>query len=227
LFEAKKRFGLQVLDYVVTSNHIHLLVRDTDAQVIANSMQLIAGGTAQQYNQRKQREGAFWEDRYHATAIETDGHLHRCLVYIDLNMVRAGVVTYPEQWIHGGFAEIQAPPQRYATIDLEQLASLCGFPEVAQFQSAHRRWVDDALAQRTQREQRWSQSLAVGGKVFVEKVQQELGIRGMHREIDEDGATHVLREPLQPYDNSFDGEKGVLSRETGHFWSQRIIASES
>ena len=26
LFEAKKRFGLVVLDYVVTSNHIHLLV---------------------------------------------------------------------------------------------------------------------------------------------------------------------------------------------------------
>jgi len=140
LFEARKRFGLQVLDYVVTSNHIHLLVRDTDAQVIANSMQLIAGGTAQQYNQRKQREGAFWEDRYHATAIETDGHLHRCLVYIDLNMVRAGVVTYPEQWIHGGFAEIQAPPQRYATIDVEQLASLCGFAEVAELQTAHRRW---------------------------------------------------------------------------------------
>ena len=31
---------------------------------------------------------AFWEDRYHATAIESDDHLHRCLVYIDLNMVR-------------------------------------------------------------------------------------------------------------------------------------------
>jgi len=26
-FEAKKRFGLCVLDYVVTSNHIHLLVK--------------------------------------------------------------------------------------------------------------------------------------------------------------------------------------------------------
>ena len=28
LFKAKKRFGLIVLDYAVTSNHIHLLVKD-------------------------------------------------------------------------------------------------------------------------------------------------------------------------------------------------------
>jgi putative transposase len=61
LFEAKKRFGLSVLDYIVTSNHVHLLVRDTGPNVIASSMQLIAGRTAQEYNQRKGRHGAFWK----------------------------------------------------------------------------------------------------------------------------------------------------------------------
>jgi putative transposase len=30
-------------------------------------MQLIAGRTAQEYNRRKHRDGAFWEDRYHTT----------------------------------------------------------------------------------------------------------------------------------------------------------------
>ena len=89
LFEAKKRFGLSVLNYMITSNHVHLLIKDTGPNVIADSMQLIAGRTAQEYNQRKDRQGAFWEDRYHATAIEADEHLHRCLIYIDLNMVRA------------------------------------------------------------------------------------------------------------------------------------------
>jgi putative transposase len=74
---------------MVTSNHIHLLVKDTGQDGIAQSMQLIAGRTAQEYNERKGRHGAFWEDRYHATAIEANEHLHRCLVYIDLNMVRA------------------------------------------------------------------------------------------------------------------------------------------
>jgi putative transposase len=38
------------------------LVKDTGQDVIAQSMQLIAGRTAQKYNERKGRRGAFWED---------------------------------------------------------------------------------------------------------------------------------------------------------------------
>ena len=46
LFEAKKRYGLVILDYAVTSNHIHLLVvDDKDRDVIPNSIKLIAGRT--------------------------------------------------------------------------------------------------------------------------------------------------------------------------------------
>ena len=79
-------------------------------------MQLTAGRTAQEYNQRKERHGAFWEERYHATAIDVDEHLHRCVVYIDLNMVRAGVVRHPSQWLHSSYREIQNPPKRYGTL---------------------------------------------------------------------------------------------------------------
>jgi len=63
LFEAKKRYGLCILNYMVTSNHIHLLVVDNGKRdTIPNSMQLMAGRTGQEYNQRKDRRGAFWED---------------------------------------------------------------------------------------------------------------------------------------------------------------------
>jgi REP-associated tyrosine transposase len=126
VFDAKKRFGLCVLNYMVTSNHVHLLVKDTGGDVIAQSMQLIAGRTAQEYNPRKSRHGALWEDRYHATAIQADEHLHRCLIYIDLNMVRAGVVSHPRDWAHSGYREIQEPPKRYAVIDQEGLAETVG-----------------------------------------------------------------------------------------------------
>ena len=57
VFQAKKRFGLSVLNYMVTSNHVHLLLKDTGPNVIAHSIQLIAGRTAQEYNQRKDRQG--------------------------------------------------------------------------------------------------------------------------------------------------------------------------
>jgi hypothetical protein len=57
---------------MVTSNHIHLLVVDDgDRDVIPNSIQLVAGRTGQEYNQRKDRRGAYWENRYHASAVES------------------------------------------------------------------------------------------------------------------------------------------------------------
>ena len=175
------RFGLSVLDYIVTSNHVHLLVKDTGPNVIADSMQLIAGRVGQEYNQRKARHGAFWEDRYHATAIEADEHLHRCLVYIDLNMVRAGVVGRPSNWAHSGYREIQNPPKQYAIIDLPELSSLCEFNGVTDFQQAHRDWVTEALNRESVvREGNWSEAIAVGNLNFVEKVKSEFGFKAAH-----------------------------------------------
>ena len=78
LLEAKKRYGLVILNYMVTSNHIHLLVVDDgDRDVIPRSIQLVAGRTAREYNQRKRRKGAFWEDRYHAIAVGSEGFVHK------------------------------------------------------------------------------------------------------------------------------------------------------
>jgi putative transposase len=204
--EAKKRFGLSVLDYTVTCNHVHLLIKDSGPNVIAESMQLIAGRTGQEYNQRKARHGAFWEDRYHATAIGTDEHLHRCLVYIDLNMVRAGVVAHPADWANGGYREIHNPPKRYGVIDLRQLSALCGFSEVANFQQAHRQWVEEALRRETARENRWSEAIAVGSLSFVEKVKKELGVKAAHREAIEVDGTYALREQREAYGPGFAGE---------------------
>ena len=123
----------------------HLLVKDTNQHVIAKSLQLIAGRTAQEYNQRKQRKGAFWEDRYHATAIASDEHFLRCLVYIDMNMVRAGVVQHPGEWAHGGYREIQQPPRRYRIINIPALMEPGGFNDIATMQQQLRQWLNEEL----------------------------------------------------------------------------------
>ena len=211
LFEAKKRFGLCILNYVVTSNHVHLLVRDTGERAIAQSLQLAAGRTAQEYNQRKARNGAFWEDRYHATAVESGEHLHRCLVYIDLNMVRAGAVNHPSKWACGGYREIQDPPERYTLIDLAQLSRLSGFAMVADFQRAHRRWVEAGLAgEALRRDKCWSEAIAVGSADFVEKMKCELGSLARGRRVDEVQGMYLLREPPTAYSSGFDCKIDVL-----------------
>ena len=152
---------------MATSNHVHLLVADAgDQATIPRSMQLAAGRTGQEYNQRKARKGVFWQDRYHATAVDTDRHLLQCLVYIDLNMVRAGVIAHPEEWIFSGYREIQQPRRKCALIAYKRLAELAGFGAYDQFAAAHRNWVEAYLEDGgCIREDRWTQSIAVGGVI--------------------------------------------------------------
>ena len=199
LYEARRRFGLCVLNYTVTSNHIHLIVRDRDAGEIATSIQLIAGCTGQAYNRRKRRGGAFWQDQYHATAVETGEHLARCLVYVDLNMVRAGVVRHPAEWEVGGYHEIQRERSRYRIVDRQALAEALGV-RVPALAAVHRNWVETALREgRGRRERRWTESVAVGGHGFVEQLQRQLGRRGRYRVIEAEGEGNVLREGAACY----------------------------
>ncbi len=200
LFEAKKRYGLCILNYIVTSNHIHLLVQDRGKGEIARSMQLIAGRTAQEYNLRKSRKGAFWEDRYHATAVDSENYLSHCMAYIDLNMVRAGVVDHPAEWDTCGYNEIHNPPKRYAIIDRHKLASLLGFESDLKLRQEHAKWIDDMLKHEgLQRDNKWTENLAVGNQGFVEAIKSELGVRGLYRNIVNSNDAHLLKEQMTSY----------------------------
>ena len=130
-------FGGLALHYLNLS--IHLLVVATGKRgVIPKSMQLVAGRTGQEYNQRKGRKGAYWEDRYHATAVESGEHLSRCISYIDANMVRAGVVDHPSKWPFSGYNKIQRPKRKNILIDYERLQGLFGADSYDQLRSSHK-----------------------------------------------------------------------------------------
>jgi len=208
LFEAKRRYGLTILNYTVTSNHIHLLVQDEDGrEVIPASIKLIAGRIGQEYNLRKKRKGAFWEDRYHATAVETGHHLLGCLVYIDLNMVRAGVVSHPSEWAFCGFNAIQKPRRKNVLIDHQKLSELAGFTSYDEFRMAHAVLVNDSLINaNNSRQSQWTESIAVGSKGFLERIQNKLGVLAKGRKIHESDGELQLREKRGTYNSFFDGK---------------------
>jgi putative transposase len=228
LYKTRRRYGLTVLNYCVTSNHVHLLVYDgTGGNGVAQSIQLLAGRTGQEYNQRKCRKGAFWEDRYHATAIEDGEHLLRCVVYIDLNMVRAGVVAHPREWPHGGYREIQAPRRRYVLIDYEALGRLAGFDDFARFQEAHRHWAEAALAEQGNgREAGWTESVAVGREDFVRRIGQALGGMARGRRIRKTDDRWELRETEAPYKALFGSQNAVIEGQNRRLWRLNETISE-
>ena len=220
LYEAKKRYGLCILNFMVTSNHIHLLVVDgDDEETIPLSLQLVEGRVAQEYNHRKRRKGAFWEDRYHATAVQSGKHLARCMCYIDLNMVRAGVVQQASEWEFCGYKSIQNPPKRYQIIDRNKTAEILNLNSVDELAEQQRACVATAMeSDRNVRDSKWSESIAVGDHTFVKGAMDRLGAKSMYREIVEEDGISVLREPKIPYSASFDPKTGPLSPENCYFW---------
>jgi len=176
LFKAKKRYGLKVITYAVTCNHIHLLVVDSRKELISKSMQLLSGATGQAHNSRKNRKGAFWEDRFYTTAIESGVHLLRCMAYIELNMVRAGAVKHPRDWEFCGYNEILDPPTRYRLIDRNALLSSCGLTDPDEFRTYYKDLVEYTLKHGSlKRESLWTNNLAVGSQQYIQQNQDKFG----------------------------------------------------
>ena len=215
VYELSKRLKEELVERAAM-----ILVSDNgDNETIPKSMQLLAGRTGQQYNQRKGRTGAFWEDRYHATAVERDEHLMQCMVYIALNMVRAGVVRHPDQWPYSSYHEIQTPRNRYRLIDYEHLMALFGIRDLKELQEAYSERIQEACRQQSNgRESKWTESIAVGSKVFVEDTKEKLGMKAHGREIIGRDGTYQLREASKPYGYHFDHKNDDLRLENGYFW---------
>jgi len=161
-------------------------------------MQLIAGRMAQEYNRRKSRRGAFWEDRYHATAIQNDKHLARCMTYIDLNMIRAGAVHHPAEWEISGFSEIQKPWQRKGVIHFAELCRLLGDSSVLRV-AERLKYAAEAMIVSTKRESAWTEAAGVGDQTFLLKLKEDLGPRGIHRRLAGKYSQFVLRDRSADY----------------------------
>ncbi|HOW66475.1 MAG TPA: transposase [Candidatus Paceibacterota bacterium] len=200
LREALGQYAVGLLDYCLTCNHIHLLVEAEERREISGLMQKVAGETARAYNRRKARQNAFWGDNYHATVVEGGGYLWRCLVYIELNMVRCGVVGHPRDWEWVGYREIIGERQRYRLLDLERLVRRLGAASLEEV----RRNLETTLSQRIAegllaREGCWTESLAVGSRAFLSAVEPQIQSRREIRVEEVASELWALRESPIPY----------------------------
>ena len=81
--------------YVLMSNHFHLLATPETADGIPQMMQAVGRRYVRYFNQRQARTGTLWEGRYRSTLIQAERYLVACMVYMDLNPVRARMVASP------------------------------------------------------------------------------------------------------------------------------------
>lgn len=98
LEEHATQAGVAMHSYVLMSNHFHLLATPGTAQAIPQMMQAVGRRYVRYFNQRQGRTGTLWEGRYKSTLIQAERYLLACMVYIDLNPVRAGLVAEPADY---------------------------------------------------------------------------------------------------------------------------------
>jgi putative transposase len=93
LAEHAPRFGVALHAYVLMENHFHLLATPATADGLPKFMQAVGRSYVRWFNDRYARSGTLWEGRYRSTLIQAERYLIACMVYMDLNPVRAGLVA--------------------------------------------------------------------------------------------------------------------------------------
>lgn len=98
LVAACKEHGCRVHAYVFMTNHVHLLVTPSSANAIPLVMQDVGRRYVRRFNDTYGRTGTLWEGRYKATIVETQQYFLVCQRYIELNPVRAGIASAPDDY---------------------------------------------------------------------------------------------------------------------------------
>ena len=188
LFEAKKRYGLCVLNYMVTSNHIHLFVKDQWKEEISRSMQLIAGRAALHPHKEQ-------EMRLLGRSLSCNSCWFRwipCPLH-DLYWPEYGARLC-------GCWEIRHPPRRYRVIDREALCAAFDIDDYGRLQKLQKERVETAMRKaRLSCENCWTEAVALGGCEYLEKIKSRYGVKCLARSVFAENSLYMLKEERNSY----------------------------
>jgi putative transposase len=90
--------GCRVHAYVLMTNHVHLLITPETFDGLAKMMKCLGQRYVQYINRTYNRSGTLWEGRFKSCITQEDKYVLSCYRYIELNPVRAGMVTHPAEY---------------------------------------------------------------------------------------------------------------------------------
>jgi putative transposase len=98
LERAARKYNVRVHVWTLMDNHTHQIATPQDAGGTSRMMQHLGSAYASWFNERYGRTGGFFEGRPKMHLIDTETYWYRCLRYVELNRVRAGLVATPEDY---------------------------------------------------------------------------------------------------------------------------------
>ena len=104
LGEYSRDFGCRIHAYVLMTNHVHLLLTPEGADGAGGMMKHLGQRYVQYVNRINQRTGTLWEGRFRSCLAQTEDYVLACYRYIELNPVRAGMVSHPRHYRWSSYA---------------------------------------------------------------------------------------------------------------------------
>lgn len=140
-----------------------------------------------------------------------------CMTYVNMNMVRAGVVKHPIEWRESGYFEMMLPKKRYNIIDYNVLLKELCLESLEELQKSLRESIIELMGTRElERQPKWTESLAVGSEDFVERIKGQLDIKAKSRTIVKSDHDYILSESEIPYKAIFDPKNDALRPKNGY-----------
>lgn len=98
LCELKNKNGIDILHYCLMDNHLHAIFRLKPVSTLSRFMKQVNLTYFHYYRKLYGYFGHFWQDRFKSNIVEMDSYLLQCGKYIELNPVRAGIVSHPADY---------------------------------------------------------------------------------------------------------------------------------
>lgn len=99
--------------YVLMTNHVHLLFTPLKPESAGQLMKKVGQRYVQYINRTCRRSGTLWEGRFRSSLIQEEDYLLGCHRYIELNPVRASMVSHPAEYRWSSFrANAQGEPDK-------------------------------------------------------------------------------------------------------------------
>ena len=98
LQEYSEKYKVEIHAWVMMSNHVHLLCTPRQPDAISPMMQSLGRRYVRYFNSKHERSGTLWEGRYKSCLVQNERYLLEVYRYIELNPVRAGMVTNPGEY---------------------------------------------------------------------------------------------------------------------------------
>jgi putative transposase len=103
LRDALQREHCQLHAYVLMTNHVHLLLTPVRATSVPRLIISVGRRYVQYVNNACGRTGTLWDSRYKSSLVHAETYLLVCQRYIELNPVRAGMVSDPADYRWSSF----------------------------------------------------------------------------------------------------------------------------